>query len=248
MPYSEIVRPSDPVEAVLFLTRLPVPWSGNPRGARASWAWPLAGAVVGSLAAAGASLALWGGLPPNVAAALALAIQALATGALHEDGLADSADGLWGSATRERRLEIMRDSRIGSYGAVALVLSLMIRWSALSAILATGSVWAPLIAAGALSRWPMAAMLWALPPAREGGLSRLVGRPTGAALALGGAVAVLVALLAAGSTALSAALWVGIVALAWGLLVRARLGGQTGDTCGAAQQLAEMAALLACLA
>ena len=246
MPYSEIVRPSDPVEAVLFLTRLPLPWRGTPRGAGASWAWPLAGAVVGAFAAAGASLALWAGLPPNVAAALALAVQALATGALHEDGLADSADGVWGGTTRERRLEIMRDSRIGSYGAVALLLSLLIRWSALSALFALGAVWGPLIAAGALSRWPMAAMLWALKPAREGGLSRLVGRPTGTTLALGGAVALLAAAVTA--EALSPALAVLAITLLWGLLVRARLGGQTGDTCGAAQQLAEMAALLAILA
>ncbi|EYD74483.1 Cobalamin synthase [Rubellimicrobium mesophilum DSM 19309] len=249
MPYSEVVRPSDPVEAVLFLTRLPLRWPlPNPRGARASWAWPLAGAVVGALAAAGASLALAAGLPPNVAAALALVVQAFATGALHEDGLADSADGLWGGSTRERRLEIMRDSRIGSYGAVALVLSLLIRWSAVLALLAQGATWGPLIAAGALSRWSPPAMLWALRPAREGGLSRLIGRPAGATLALGGATAVLVALLATGLAAASAVLWVGLVTLAWGLLVRARLGGQTGDTCGAAQQLAEMAALLALLA
>jgi adenosylcobinamide-GDP ribazoletransferase len=246
MPYSEIVRPSDPFEAVQFLTRLPVPWAVNPRGAKASWAWPLAGAVVGALAAAGASLALWAGLPPNVAAALALAVQALATGALHEDGLADSADGLWGGATRARRLEIMRDSRIGSYGAVALVLSVLIRWSALSALFATGFVWGPLIAAGALSRWPLLALLWALPPAREGGLSRLIGRPETATLVLGGVAALLVGALA--GEVLSPALAVLAVTLAWGLLIRARLGGQTGDTCGAAQQLAEMAALLALLA
>ena len=69
------------------------------------------------------------------------AAQALATGALHEDGLADSVDGFWGGATRERRLEIMKDSRIGSYGALALILSVLIRWTALSALLAEGSAW-----------------------------------------------------------------------------------------------------------
>jgi adenosylcobinamide-GDP ribazoletransferase len=248
MPYSEIVRPSDPLEAVQFLTRLPIPWSEPPRGAKASWAWPLAGAVVGTLAAAGASVALWAGLPPNVAAALALAIQAMATGALHEDGLADSADGLWGGRTPERRLEIMKDSRIGSYGALALVLSVLIRWSTLSALLAAGTTWGPLLALGALSRWPMAAMLWALPPAREGGLSRLVGRPSLPTMALGGAAALLLALLAVGAQAVPAALAVLAVTILWSLLARARLGGQTGDTCGAAQQLAEIAALLTLLA
>ena len=244
MPYSEIVRPSDPIEAVQFLTRLPLPWTLNPRGAKASWAWPLAGAVVGALAAVGASLALGAGLPPNVAAALALSVQAGATGGLHEDGLSDSADGLWGGHTPERRLEIMKDSRIGSYGALALVLGVLIRWSALSALFAAGSVWGPLLALGALSRWPLLAMLWALPPAREGGLSRLIGRPGTATLALGGAMALLLGLLAAGAQAVPAALAVLAVTVLWSLLVRGRLGGQTGDTCGAAQQLAEIAALL----
>ena len=245
MPYPEIARPSDPFEAVQFLTRLPLPWAGKPRGARASWAWPLAGAAVGALAGMGASLALWTGLPPNVAAALALALPALATGGLHEDGLADSADGIWGGRTPERRLEIMKDSRIGSYGALALVLTLLIRWSALSALFAAGSVWGPLLALGALSRWPMAAMLWALRPAREGGLSRLIGRPAGPTLALGAVVALLLGLLALGAQTIPAALAILAVTALWGLLVRARLGGQTGDTCGAAQQLAEFAALLA---
>jgi adenosylcobinamide-GDP ribazoletransferase len=129
-----------------------------------------------------------------------------------------------------------------------LVLAVLLRWSALSALFASGSVWGPLLAAGALSRWPMAAMLWALPPAREGGLSRLVGRPALATLALGGAVALLLGLLAAGAQALAAALAVLAMTALWTLLVRARLGGQTGDTCGAAQQLAEIAALLALLA
>lgn len=248
MPYSEIARPADPFEAVQFLTRLPLPWAGKPRGARASWAWPLAGAAVGALAALGASMAMWAGLPPNVAAALALAVQAGTTGGLHEDGLSDSADGIWGGSTRERRLEIMKDSRIGSYGALALVLSVLIRWSALSALLAAGSTWGPLLAAGALSRWPMAAMLWAMPPAREGGLSRLIGRPGTTTLALGGAAALLLSLLAVGAQAIPSALAVLIVSAVWGFFVRARLGGQTGDTCGAAQQLAEIAVLLAVLA
>jgi adenosylcobinamide-GDP ribazoletransferase len=245
MPYSEHIRLSDSVEAFLLLTRLPVPGRVEPRGARAAWAWPLAGAAVGLLAAAAAALALGLGLTPAIAAGLALATQALATGALHEDGLADSADGLWGGGTRERRLEIMRDSRIGSYGALALVLSVLIRWSALSALLAQGAAWGPLIAIGALSRWPLAAMLWALPPAREGGLSRLVGRPGGATVAIAGLAALIVALLSVGARAPSAALAVLAVTLLWTLFVRSRLGGQTGDTCGASQQIGEMAALLA---
>jgi adenosylcobinamide-GDP ribazoletransferase len=188
------------------------------------------------------------GLGPGVAAALALAAQATLTGALHEDGLADCADGFWGGRTPERRLQIMRDSRVGSFGALALVLTVLLRWSALSALLAAGWTSGPLVAVGALSRWPMAWLLGALPPARPGGLAAAVGRPGPATLALGGAVAVLAALLAAGWPALGAALAALAAGGAWGLLARAKLGGQTGDVCGGAQQVAEVAALLALLA
>ncbi|TNC70863.1 adenosylcobinamide-GDP ribazoletransferase [Rubellimicrobium roseum] len=246
MPHLARSWADDVAESLMLLTRLPVPWRlAAPRGARAAWAWPLAGAVVGLLAAGVAAGALALGLAPPVAAALALAAQALATGGLHEDGLSDSADGLWGGATPERRLEIMKDSRIGSYGALALVLGLLIRWSALAALFAQGAVWGPVLAAAALSRWPMALLLGALPPAREGGLARLVGRPQAGTLLLGGLAALVLALLASGIAALGAALAVAAIAWAWTRLVRARLGGQTGDTCGAAQQLSEIAALLA---
>jgi adenosylcobinamide-GDP ribazoletransferase len=200
---------------------------------------------VGFVGAGAAALALGAEIPPGAAAGLALVAQALSTGALHEDGLADSADGLWGGGTRERRLEIMRDSRIGSFGALALILSVLLRWTALSALLEEGWIWGPLIAAGALSRWPMAWMLGILPPARDGGLSRLVGQPGAATVALGGAVALGLALVTTGWGALAAAAGGLIVACAWTLAVRARLGGQTGDTCGAAQQLSEVAVLLA---
>ena len=244
MPYSELVRRSDVAEALMLLSRLPGPWQIQPRGAASAWAWPLVGGLLGLMSAGVAVGSVKAGLPTGAAAGLALAAQVVLTGGLHEDGLADSADGLWGGGTTERRLEIMKDSRIGSYGALALILSVLLRWSALSAILATGSAWGPIIAAGALSRWPMAAMLWALPAAREGGLSRLVGRPNGATLTLAAAAALGIAVVVQGDV-VKAAVTILIVTIVWTLIVRRRLGGQTGDTCGAAQQLAEAAVLLA---
>ena len=92
------------------------------RVAAAAWAWPLAGMAVGLLGAAAGGLVLWLGVAPAAAAAIAIAAQIFATGALHEDGLADSADGLWGGWDKARRLAIMKDSRIGTYGVLALVL------------------------------------------------------------------------------------------------------------------------------
>ena len=233
----------DLASAFALLTRLPVP-AHRPQGARSAWAWPVVGAVVGGIAAAVA----WGGtavgLPPGPCAALVLAAQALMTGALHEDGLADTADGLMGGRTRERRLEIMKDSRIGSFGALALVLVTLARWSALAALIGVGG-FAAIIAAAALSRAPMALLMAALPNARPSGLSHHVGRPSGGTAALACALALAIGLLTTGTGALLMALYAAplILALAWA--ARARIGGQTGDILGASQQLTEAAALTA---
>ncbi|WP_425357553.1 adenosylcobinamide-GDP ribazoletransferase [Oceanicola granulosus] len=235
-------RLADVAAALALLTRLPMP-SAAP-GPQAAWAWPLAGLAVGALAAGAAALAGAVGLPPGVAAGLALAVAALATGGLHEDGLSDSADGLWGGGHPERRLEIMRDSRIGSYGALALVLGLGLRWSALASAIAAGWLWPALLVAGLASRAAMAALAAALPFARPDGLARLTGRPPPraalAAMALAGAGCLLLAPWALVAVALAAG---GLVALL-GRVARRRIGGQTGDILGAAQQLAEIAVLL----
>ncbi|MGC9447100.1 adenosylcobinamide-GDP ribazoletransferase [Cereibacter johrii] len=233
--------------ALALLTRLPLPGQALPdRGAGAAWAWPLAGVAVGGLAALTAALALAVGLPATVAAALALAVQALATGAMHEDGLADTADGLWGGWTRERRLEIMKDSRTGSYGVAALVLVGLLRWSALAAALGGGVVL--LVAAAVLSRVPMVGLMALLPNARGAGLAQSLGRPDRRQAALAAAVGLGLALLLMGPAALVLAVAGGAAALALGLVARAKIGGQTGDILGASQQLSEAAVLVAAAA
>jgi adenosylcobinamide-GDP ribazoletransferase len=238
----------DPLQHILaacgLLTRLPLP-PHRPAGAEAAWVWPLVGALVGGLA----GLAGWfaQGLGAGVAAGIVLILQALLTGAMHEDGLADTADGLWGGWTRERRLEIMKDSHIGSYGVLALLLVTLVRWSALTALIAGGQ-WTAMLAAGALSRAPMAVLMAMMPNARGAGLSKSVGRPSFgtamAALALGLGIATLTVGPAA---TLGAAMLAALPCLALALLAQARIGGQTGDILGASQQLAE-AAVLAALA
>jgi len=246
-PQPALIHPGDIAAAAVLLTRLPVRLSeaAAARGARAAWAYPLVGAGLGALAGAVFAAALALGLPPGPAAALALAAAAALTGALHEDGLADSADGLWGGWTRERRLEIMRDSRIGAYGVLALVFSLLLRWSALAALAAPLPAIAALVAAGGTSR---AAMVWvwaALPPARADGLAAGAGQP-GPATALLAGVAVLPALVLLPPVAALAALAAaGLAATALARAARARIGGQTGDVLGAVQQTAETATLLA---
>ena len=238
-----LMKAGDPGAALALLTRLPAPGADHARGARAAWAWPLVGALVGG-AAGLAGWAAAAALPLATAAGVTLGVGVALTGALHEDGLADMADGFWGGATRERRLAIMRDSRIGTYGALALALSVGLRWSLLAVLLPAGP-WA-LVAAGALSRAGMAGVMASLRPARDDGLSAGAGRPGAVTAALAGASGLAAAGLAVGpAAAFIAALAVCVAAAGVAALARAKLGGQTGDVLGAAQQAGEVAALAA---
>jgi adenosylcobinamide-GDP ribazoletransferase len=244
---ADLVAWQDVPAALGLLTRLPVPVDAGragARGAAAAWAWPLAGLVVALIAGLAGWVALTLGLTPEVAAAAILVTQVMVTGALHEDGLADCADGFWGGWTVARRLEIMKDSRIGAYGVTALILTFLLRWSALAALLGLGALWAPLIAAAMLSRVPMVALMHWLPPARDSGLSRSVGRPTGQALGLAAALALAGAVLAVGGAAISLLLVVALATALWAAVAQTKISGQTGDVLGAGQQLAEIAALL----
>ena len=237
---------ADVVAVLGLLTRLPVP-SIDPagtHGANAAWAWPLAGLVVGGLGALVASLAFLAGLPAPVAALAFVATQVAATGALHEDGLADSLDGLWGGWDRTRRLEIMSDSRIGAYGVVGLVLTLGLRWQLWALAIGAGALWPAALALGLASRAPMAVLSAALPFARPDGLSRSVGRPSPRAAAGAGLIGAL-GLIPLGWAAPVVLAGICAVAWAWARIARARIGGQTGDILGAVQQLSEIAGLLA---
>jgi adenosylcobinamide-GDP ribazoletransferase len=234
--------------SLLFCTRLPIVRSAPLDGAsfgRATWALPIAGALVGLIGALVYWLAHVVGLPPLPAAALALAATLAATGCLHEDGLADVADGFGGGGTRERKLEIMRDSRIGTYGTCAVMTSLLLRASALAA-LAEPSVVAPtLIAAHAGARAGLPMFMSLLPPARADGLSACAGRPPGGSVVTAGLLGIGTLGLALGPlTGFVALLFVllSIVFLAW--LCTRQIGGQTGDVLGASEQVSEILILL----
>lgn len=233
------------IAALMLLTRLPVArWAGPTPVPLAGtlWAWPLVGAALGAATGAIMQAGLAMGLPPLLAAAWALAALLLATGALHEDGLADTADGIFGGRTPARRLEIMRDSRIGSYGALALGLSLLLRATAMAA-LARHPI-AAFAAAGALSRAAIFLPLLLTHPARNNGLAAALGTPPRATAFAGLALALLIALLllplrpALGSAAAAALCGWGLAALS-----RRAIGGHTGDILGASAVLAECAAL-----
>lgn len=229
-----------------LLSRLPLPQPATFRGASGAWSWPLVGLTVSGLSAGAAWVALSFGLTAGVAAALALAVSAIVTGALHEDGLSDTADGLFGGWTKERRLEIMKDSRVGSYGVLALLLVTLARWSAVAALLDHGQ-FAALVAAGAMSRAPMGVLMASLPNARGSGLSHGTGAPSRGVALTGAGIALVLGLLFAGGAVVALLLAALAVTVALGWLAKRKIGGQTGDILGAAQQLTE-AAMLAVLA
>ena len=240
-----------------FLSRLPVPgrYFRDHDGAlsRASGMFAVAGLLIALPGALVFSLLLALAVEPLMAAFVTLVVQTLITGALHEDGLSDTADGIGGGRTRERALEIMRDSRIGSYGASALVLSYGMRAAGMVSLgltlgpVAAGAI---LIAVAAVSR---AAMVWhwsLLPPARRDGVAASVGQPEQSAvvLALVSAALIAVVLVWPGAGFAALALMLALAALAtYGLTyyIGSKVGGHTGDTIGAVQQAAEIVALFA---
>jgi len=246
-------RAAEALTALIWLTRYPVGALIRPpvpQLASAVWAFPLAGLAL----ALPASCLLLAGLPASVAAILAIGAMVWLTGAMHEDGLADYTDGC-GGTTRERRLEIMRDSRIGSYGVLALLLVTGMRIASL-AELARINPWAAagaLAAAASLSRAGMGTAMAVMGPARPDGLGRAAGRASLAAAGWGWALAaaVFAPLVLAGTFPVFAAI-VAILACAGtqfllGRSAARRLGGQTGDVLGAMQQAGECATLLALL-
>lgn len=246
---------ADLARSVGFLSRLPVPdrffrgYDGSV--SRAVQAFPVAGLVI-ALGPALVLLLLSWSRDPLLPALLALLLQSLLTGALHEDGLADAADGLGGGRDRDHALVIMKDSRIGSYGVIALVLSFGLRATALSALSVFSPVLAALalMAAAAVSRAFLVAHWRALASVREAGVAAAAGQPEqGAerrALFIGIVAGLLLLVPLAGlPRSLLALAFAGLVAFGFTRFVDRKLGGHTGDTIGATQQLSEIALLTA---
>ncbi|MEH6721157.1 MAG: adenosylcobinamide-GDP ribazoletransferase [Aurantimonas endophytica] len=242
------------LRSLVFLTRFPSRFASFPAGRSLgadAHAFPLAGLLAAIPAALVLIAADAAGLSPFVAATLAVGTLVLTTGALHEDGLGDVADGLFGHHERERAIAIMKDSRVGTYGALALILSAALRIGLLAQLVEAdrGGAALALLAAAAVSRGAMAWLWSVLPSADIGGLADRMGRPTAAvglrALVVGDGIFLVLGALAFGILPAFAGLALGGLVLLWfrGVIWR-RLGGQSGDCLGAAQQMTEIAALL----
>ncbi|MSP89184.1 MAG: adenosylcobinamide-GDP ribazoletransferase [Alphaproteobacteria bacterium] len=235
--------------ATMFYTRLPIPGAGGgPTLAQSSTAVPVVGAVVGAAGGIVFALALSLYVPSSVAALLAIGTTLGLTGALHEDGLADTADGLGamlaGGRDREAGLSIMRDSRIGSFGVLALILSVGLRAAALSALPAWAGA-AALIAAHAGARGLLPMVMVRLVPARADGLAVRAGRPESDTALVAAVIGTAIALAALGLTAGAVAM-LAAAGAAWAIAALARrlIGGYTGDVLGAIEQAEEIAVLI----
>lgn len=246
------------VAAIIFLTRIPLrlpgPWTPDLDARALAW-FPIVGTLIGAvggLVYAGLARA---GLPPTLGAALTVAALIWLTGALHEDGLADVADGFGGGRDRDAKLTIMKDSRIGTYGGAALLLSITIRVLALAALRDPHTVALALMGAHAYARCFPPGLKALLPEARQQGSSAAVGRPnTARALAafLAGLLLATTTLTRVHLPSPTAALAVLVVPMAGVALVarltRRQIAGITGDVLGAAEQVVEMLFLVALVA
>lgn len=229
--------------AVALLTRIPAPGSTDPAVAGRSTRWfPVVGALIGGAYAAIACL-VSPRLPSAVTAVLIVIAEALLTGALHMDGLADTADGFGGGKNAEDALRIMRDHAIGSYGAVALTLLVAFKVTAMAALIDRHTAVVYLLLSAVLGRWSVAPLSRFLPYARPGGgISSFVKTPELIWSSLFTAAVVLPWGLMRG---LVCWLLVAAATAAWGWVCRRKIGGVTGDTLGAAVELCECVALLA---
>jgi adenosylcobinamide-GDP ribazoletransferase len=232
---------------ISLCTRLPVAPTqpiGEGDVARASWTFPIAGLLVGLAGALVYVIAIRVNVAAQPAAALVLVTTLLLTGAMHEDGLADTADSLGGN-TRERKLAIMRDSRIGTFGACALAISLLLRWSTLADIAEPRFVALALICAHVAARACMPAFMHLVAPARSDGLSSDAGRPPFASVVAALLLGIAALLLAFGPTGATVTLLLLLLlALVLARLAIRQFGGQTGDVLGALEQVCEAAVLL----
>ena len=250
-PFAEVLV------SLRFLTRIPIPFMRTidpPNLAQSMRFFGVAGGLIGALN--GLCLVAFNGLhlPAMMAAILTCGFGLVVTGALHEDGLADAADGLFGGRDQQQRLYIMKDSRIGTFGASALIIALLLRLSAYVALVALPGYIVVLVlaATGAFSRAMVVDMMWATKPARSDGLSVTAGRP--------GRNSALFAIITAGAFTLYACAFVRADAGIFGLaaagfltalsrrLTLRLLGGQTGDICGAVQVISELGMLVAVVA
>lgn len=239
-----MVRLTGLLAAIQFLTRIPVRLRHEPDVAASVPWFPVVGVLIGG-AIGGIAAGLWHVVPPLVAAAVAVTIGLLITGAFHEDGLADVADAFGGGWTIERRLEILKDSRHGSYGVAALGSSIVVRALCLGSLAGPAAIFGAAVASHAIGRVAAVGLMGVAPPATHQGLGADYGQTATAKRAIVGVLGGLALAAAAVGwwvAPLAAVAVVSICAVGW-LAVR-KIGGISGDVLGACEQVAECLCLV----
>ncbi|MFT5510697.1 MAG: adenosylcobinamide-GDP ribazoletransferase [Hyphomicrobiaceae bacterium] len=232
--------------ALMFLSRIPTGRVSEPVPtiASATWAFPLVGALIGCVGALGYVLSIAADLPPAMAGIIALALMIAVSGAIHEDGLADLADGLGGGRDVAHKLSIMRDSNLGSYGVLTLILALSLRGLAIMSLADIVVVASSIIALAIASRSLMVLGLYFMPSARSDGLGQAASRVSLSRTVIASACG-LVALIALSPYWLVVLVCMMLGAALIGWLAWRQIGGQTGDVLGAMQQCSEIAGWVA---
>ena len=239
-----MVRLTGLLAAIQFLTRIPIRLRREPDVAASVPWFPVVGALIGAVVG-GAAAGLWFLVSPIAAASVAVMLGVLVTGAFHEDGLADVADAFAGGTTIERRLEILKDSRHGSYGVAALCGSIVIRIVCLGSFPGPASMCLAAIAAHAVGRGAAVGLMGAAPLATHRGLGADYGQAASRHIAIGGALlGLVIAAVAVGWRAapLAAVVVVSIVAVRW--LSMRKIAGISGDVLGTCEQVAECLAFV----
>jgi adenosylcobinamide-GDP ribazoletransferase len=239
-----VVRLTGLLAAVQFLTRIPIRLRREPDVAASVPWFPTVGALIGA-AVGGVAAGLWHWLPPLVAAAVAVVVGVLITGAFHEDGLADVADAFAGGWTIERRLEILKDSRHGSYGVAALCISIVVRMLCLGSLPGPATMFAAAVASHAVARGAAVGLMGVAPLATHEGLGADYGQattPRRAAVGVLSAVAIGALVVGWWVAALVAVMIASVVMVRW--LAMRKIGGISGDVLGTCEQVAECLCLV----
>lgn len=236
--------------AFMLLTRLPLPTTRSTPDsdrlpAQAAWAYPLVGLAVGLIAVVVAWVMQSLGVVSPITALFVVLASVVVTGAMHEDGLADCADGFWGGWDMAFRLKIMKDSRIGTYGVIALVMSLFLRWYVITQMIEKGVLLGAVLTAAVMSRGAMVWVMHRMPHARRDGLAQKTGKPARGTTYVALGFAAIAAVFAPEVSTL----WLIVIAVLCTLgvsaVARRKIGGQTGDVLGATQQVVELGILIA---
>lgn len=230
--------------ALQFLTRIPITLRREPSLERTVAWFPLAGALIGAIVG-GTAAGLWFVVSPLLAGVLAVVVGLLVTGAFHEDGLGDVADAFGGGWTVERRLEILKDSRHGTYGVAAMCASIVVRMVALGSLTGPWQMFTAAVAAHTMGRVAAVAMAGTMRLATHSGLGADYGRgTTRSRAAIGGGSGLVVTAVAVGWHAAPLAIAAVVALLVVGTLARRKIGGISGDVLGATEQVAECLCLV----